>query len=42
MVELDKIDSTEGREDLPPPDAPEPIIPTYAPGEETRAVTGTL
>ena len=42
VVELDKIDSTEGGEDMPPPDAPGPIIPTYAPDEETRAATETL
>ena len=42
MVELDKINSAEGGDDMPPPDAPGPIIPTYAPDEETRAATETL
>ena len=41
VVELDKINLTEGGEDMPPPDAPGPIIPTYAPDEETRAATET-
>ena len=40
--ELDKIHSTEGGEDMPPPDAPGPIIPTYAPDKETRAATEVL
>ena len=34
MVELDKIHSTEGGEDMPPSDALGPVIPTYAPDEE--------
>ena len=42
VVELDKIDSAEGEEDMPPLDAPGPIIPTYAQNEETRAATETL
>ena len=42
VVELDKIHSTEGEEDMPPPDAPGPIIPTYAPDEETRAAAEVL
>ena len=42
MVELDKIDSAEGGEDMPPPDTPEPIIPTYAPDKETRPASETL
>ena len=42
MVELDKISSTEGGEDMSPPDTPGPVIPTYAPDEETRAATETL
>ena len=42
VVELDKIHSTEGREDMPLPDAPGPIIPTYAPDEETRAAAEVL
>ena len=42
MVELDKIDSTEGGEHMPPPDAPGPIIPTYTPDEETRAAAEVL
>ena len=28
--------------DMPPPDAPGPIIPTYAPDEETRAAAEVL
>ena len=35
-MELDKINSTEGGEDIPPQDAPGPIIPTYAPDRETH------
>ena len=27
---------------MPPPDAPRPIIPTYAPDEETRAAAEVL
>ena len=42
MVELDKIDLAEGGRDMPPPDAPGPIIPTSAPDEETRAAAETL
>ena len=42
MVELDKIHSTEGGEHMPTPDAPGPIIPTYAPDEETRAAAEVL
>ena len=42
VVELDNIHSTEGGEDMPPPDAPRPIIPTYAPDEETRAAAEVL
>ena len=42
VVKLDKIDQAEAGEDMPPPDAPGPIIPTYAPDEETRAPTETL
>ena len=42
VVKLDKIHSTEGGEDMPPPDAPGPIIPTYAPDKETRAATEVL
>ena len=41
-MELDKIHSTEGGEDMSPPDAPGPIIPTYAPDEETRAAAEVL
>ena len=42
MVELDKINSAEGGEDMPPPDTPGPITPTFAAGEETRAAAETL
>ena len=42
MVELDNIHSTEGGEDMPLPDTPGPIIPTYAPDEETRAAAEVL
>ena len=42
MVELDKIYSTEGGEDMPPPDASGPIIPTYSPDKETRAAAKVL
>ena len=42
MVELDNIHSTEGGGDMPPPDAPGPIIPNYAPDEETRAAAQIL
>ena len=42
VVKLDKIHSTEGGEDMPPPDAPGPITPTYAPDEETRAAAEVL
>ena len=42
VVELDKINSAEGERDMPPPDAPGPIIPTSAPDGETRAATETL
>ena len=42
VVELDKIDSAEGGRHMPPQDAPGPIIPTYAPDEETRAAAETL
>ena len=42
MVELDRIHSTEGGKDMPPPDDPGPIIPTYAPDEERRAAAETL
>ena len=42
MVELHNIHSTEGGKDMPPPDAPGPIIPTYAPDEETRAAAEVL
>ena len=42
MVELDNIHSTEEGGDMPPPDAPGPIIPTYAPDEETKAAAGDL
>ena len=42
LVELDKIHSTEGGEHMPPPDSPGPIIPTYAPDEETRAAAEVL
>ena len=42
VVELDKIHSTEGGEDMHPLDAPGPIIPTYAPDEETRAAAEVL
>ena len=42
VVKLDKIHSTEGGEDMPPPDAPGPIIPTYAPGDKTRAAAEVL
>ena len=41
-VELYKINSTDGRGDMPPPDAPELTIPTYVPDEETKAVTEVL
>ena len=41
-MELDKIDSTEGGEYMPQPDTPGPIIPTYAPDEETRAASETF
>ena len=41
VVKLDKIQSTERGEDMPPPDAPGPIIPTYA-DEETRAAAEVL
>ena len=42
MVESDKIHSTEGGEDMPPPDAPGSIIPSHAPDEETRAAAEVL
>ena len=42
VVELDKINSAEGGRDMPPPEAPGPIIPSYAPDEETRAAAETL
>ena len=42
MVELDNIHSTEGGGDIPPPDDPGPIIPAYAPDEETRAAAEVL
>ena len=42
MVELDKINSAEGEEGMPPPDAPGPIISTNALDEETRAAAETL
>ena len=42
MVELDKIHSTEGQEDMPSPDAPGPIIPTCASDEETGAAAEVL
>ena len=42
MVELDNIHSTEGGADIPPPDAPGPIILTYAPDKETRAAAEVL
>ena len=42
VVELDNIHSTEGGGDMPPPDAPGPTIPTYAPDEETRAAAKVL
>ena len=42
VVELDKIHSTEGGENMPPPDALGPIIPTYAPDKETRATAEVL
>ena len=42
VVELDNIHSIEGGEHMPPPDAPGPIIPTYAPDKETRAAAQVL
>ena len=42
MVQLDKTHSTEGGEDMPPPDVPGPIIPTCAPDEETRPAAEVL
>ena len=42
VVELDKIKSTEGGNDMPLPDAPGSGIPTLAPDEETRAAAETL
>ena len=42
VVELDKINSAKGVRDMPLPDTPGPIIQTYTPNEETRAVTETL
>ena len=42
VIELDKMHSTEGGEDMAPPDAPEHIIPTYALDEETRAAAEVL
>ena len=42
VVELDKINSAEGGQDMPPPDATRPSIPTSAPDEETRVATETL
>ena len=42
VVELSKIDSAEGGKDMPPPDAPESGIPTFAPGEKTKVVVETL
>ena len=42
VVELDKIHSTEGGEDMPLPDAPGAIIPIYAQDEETRAAAEVL
>ena len=42
VVELGKIDSVEGGEDMPPLDAPGSGIPSFAPDEETRAAAETL
>ena len=42
VVELDNIHSTEGGGDMPPPDAPGHIIPTYAPDKETRVAAEVL
>ena len=42
VVELDKTNSAKGGRDMPPPDAPGPIIPTAALDEETRAAAETL
>ena len=42
VVELDNIHSTEGGGDMPPPDTPGPIFPTYAPDKETRATAKVL
>ena len=42
MVDLDNMHSTEGGGDMPPPDAPGPIIPTYALNKETRAAAEVL
>ena len=42
VVELDKINSAGGVKDMPPADASESIILTYALDEETRAATKTL
>ena len=42
VVELDNIHSTDGGGDMPPSDALGPIIPTYAPDEETRAAAEVL
>ena len=42
VVELDKIDSTDGREDMPPPDAPGLTIPTYVPDEKTKPAAEVL
>ena len=42
VIKLDNIHSTEGGVEMPPPDAPGPTIPTYAPDEETRATAKVL
>ena len=42
MVELDNIHSTEVGDDMSLPDAPGPIILTYAPDEEMRAASEVL
>ena len=42
VVELDKIYSIGRWKDIPPPDTPGLIVPTYTPDEETRATAEVL
>ena len=42
VVELNKIDSTGRRKNMPPPDTPGQIVPTYVPDEKTKAAAKVL